>query len=232
MKEPLILLVEDEMHIHRLVKTNLETQGYTALSAFNGIEAVRKVAAENPDLVILDILLPGELNGYDVCRRIRAFSKVPVIMLTAKAQETDKVLGFNAGADDYLTKPFSSQELLARVKAVLRRTGDASDNRPEILKCGDLEVDFRGACVVNNGIKVDLTSTEYRLLYEMAQYPNQIISHADLLTRIWGPEYRDERDYLRAYIWHIRKKIEANPSKPKHIISRSGIGYMLVCPFN
>lgn len=232
MKKPSILVVEDEVYIHRLVKTNLEAQGYTSLSAYNGIEAVRKAAAENPDLIILDILLPGELNGYDVCRRIRAFSKVPIIMLTAKAQEMDKVQGFNAGADDYLTKPFSSRELLARVKAVLRRTGDASDIRPEILKCGDLEIDFGRACVVISGIKVDLTSTEYRLLYEIAQYPNQVISHEDLLTRVWGPEYRDERDYLRAYIWHIRKKIEVNPSEPKHIISRSGLGYMLVCPYD
>ncbi len=228
MKKPSILVVEDEMNIQRLVQTNLKAQGYTSLSAYDGIEAVRKAAAENPDLIILDILLPGELDGYDVCRRVRAFSNVPIIMLTAKAQELDKIAGFNAGADDYLTKPFSSQELLARIKAVLRRTSEGSE-RPSPLRCGDLEVDFARACVAVNGNKVDLTSTEYRLLYEMARYPNQVISHEDLLSRVWGAEYRDERDYLRAYIWHIRKKVETNPSEPKYIVTRSGLGYMLLC---
>ena len=231
MKKPSILVVEDEIRIAKLVQTNLEAQGYTVLSVYDGIEAVRKTAAENPDLIILDILLPGELDGYDVCRRIRAFSKVPIIMLTAKTQETDKVEGFNAGADDYLTKPFSSQELLARIKAVLRRASVEPETKvSSCLKCGDLEIDFTQACVLVSGRKVALTSTEYRLLYELAQYPNQIISHEDLLSRVWGPEYRDERDYLRAYTWYLRKKIEANPSEPKYIISRSGLGYMLICP--
>ncbi len=229
MKKPFILVVEDENRIVKLVETNLKAQGYTTLSVGNGIEAVRKTAAENPDLIILDILLPGELDGYDVCRRIRSFSKVPIIMLTAKTQDMDKVEGFNAGADDYVTKPFSVQELLARIQAVLRRTNEPKTTASS-LKCGELELDYTQACLFIAGQKVELTSTEYRLLYEMAQRPNQVISHEDLLSRVWGSEYRNERDYIRAYIWHLRKKIESNPSEPKHIISRSGLGYLLVCP--
>ncbi len=229
MKNLLILVVEDEKRIVRLVETNLKAQGYATLCAGNGIEAVKKAATNNPDLIILDILLPGELDGYDVCRRIRTFSKVPIIMLTAKTQETDKVEGFNAGADDYLTKPFSVQELLARIQAVLRRTGEAN-TKPSSVNFGELELDYTQACLFIAGQKVELTATEYRLLYEMAQRPNQVLSHEDLLSRVWGSDYRDERDYLRAYIWHLRKKIETNPSEPQYIVSRPGLGYMLVSP--
>ena len=152
-------------------------------------------------------------------------------MLTAKALEKDKVRGFEAGADDYLTKPFGSQELLSRVKAVLRRSGGAPQpQESSLFKCDDLIINFDQASVEISGRKVELTSTEFRLLSELAKHPNQLISHQELLTRVWGSEYRDERDYLRAYIWHLRKKIEKNPSKPEHIISRIGLGYMLRCP--
>ncbi len=231
MKKTTILVVDDELRLVRLVQANLEAQGYNVLCAYEGREAVRKAAVENPDLIILDIILPGEFDGYDVCRRIRSFSGVPIIMLTAKALEKDKVRGFDAGADDYLTKPFGSQELLSRVKAVLRRSaGDLQTEGLSSLKCEDLEIDFVQASVVRSGRKVELTSTEFRLLSELAKYPNQLLSHEDLLTRVWGPEYRDERDYLRAYIWHLRKKIEKDPSRPAYILSRTGLGYMFKCP--
>ena len=231
MKKTSILVVDDESRLVKLVQANLEAQGYTVYCAYEGREALRKAAVENPDLIILDIILPGELDGYEVCKRIRSFSRVPVIMLTAKALEKDKVRGFDAGADDYLTKPFGAEELLSRVKAVLRRSGgEPQRESPSALKCKDFEIDFVQASVVRFGRKVELTSTEFRLLSELAKHPNQIISHEDLLTRVWGSEYRDERDYLRAYIWHLRKKIESNPSKPEYIISRTGLGYMLKFP--
>lgn len=234
MKKQTILVVDDELRVARLIQANLESWGYAVSCAYDGGEAVRKAAVENPDLIILDIILPGEFDGYDVCRRIRSFSGVPIIMLTAKALEKDKVRGFEAGADDYLTKPFGSQELLSRVKAVLRRAGgqqkelQAQDRAS--LKCEALEIDFVQASVVRFGRKVELTPIEFRLLSELAKYPNQLISHQDLLTRVWGPEYRDERDYLRAYIWHLRKKIEEDPSRPEFILSRTGLGYMLKFP--
>jgi two-component system KDP operon response regulator KdpE len=230
LKKPTILVVDDELRLVRLVQTNLEARGYTVLCAYDGGKAIRKAAVENPDLIILDLILPGELDGYDVCRRIRSFSRVPIIMLTAKALEKDKVKGFDAGADDYLTKPFGSQELLSRVKAVLRRSGgDPQRQGSSLLKCDDLVINFNQASVEISGRKVELTSTEFRLLSELAKHPNQLISHQELLTRVWGSEYRDEREYLRAYIWHLRKKIEQNPSSPEHIISRTGLGYMLRC---
>lgn len=235
MKKPTILVVDDEPRLVRLVQANLEARGYAVSCAYDGSEAVRKAAVENPDLIILDIVLPGEYDGYDVCRRIRSFSAVPIIMLTAKALEKDKVCGFEVGADDYLTKPFGSQELLSRVKAVLRRSGGEQQKELQTqgrasLKCEALEIDFVQASVVRSGRKVELTPTEFRLLSELAKYPNQLLSHQDLLTRVWGPEYRDERDYLRAYIWHLRKKIEEDPSKPEFILSRTGLGYMLKFP--
>ncbi|HHT45873.1 MAG TPA: response regulator transcription factor [Firmicutes bacterium] len=233
MKKPTILVVDDEMRLVRLVQANLEAKGYKVLCAYKGSEAVRKAAVENPDLIILDIILPGELDGYDVCKRIRSFSRVPIIMLTAKALEKDKVKGFDAGADDYMTKPFGSQELLSRVKAVLRRSGGELHSKVSTsLKCDYFEINFAQASVKRFGKKVELTSTEFRLLSVLAKRPNELISHEELLTQVWGPEYRDERDYLRAYIWHLRKKIEKNPARPEYIISRTGLGYMLRCPFS
>jgi DNA-binding response OmpR family regulator len=233
LKKPTILVVDDEMRLVRLVKTNLEAHGFEVSCAYDGNEALRKAAMENPDLIILDIILPGEFDGYEVCRRIRSFSRVPIIMLTARALEADKVQGFDAGADDYLTKPFGSQELLSRVKAVLRRSGGEQQAKDTpSLKCADLEIDFVQATVVRSGRKVELTATEFRLLSELAKHPNQLILHEELLTRVWGSDYREERDYLRAYIWHLRKKLEKEPSKPEYIISRTGLGYMFRCPLS
>lgn len=216
---------------YKLVEAGLRAEGYSVIFASDGLEAVRKAAAEDPDLIILDILLRGDLDGYEVCKRIRAFADVPVIMLTAKTQEADKLRGFQVGADDYLTKPFSSQELLARVKAVLRRAREGSDSHgSSLLKCGDLEIDFKRASVTVKGTRVDLTPTEYRVICELARHPNQVVPRDDLLVRVWGPEYRGELEYVRAYIWHLRRKLEENPSKPKYIVSRPGLGYMLACP--
>jgi two-component system KDP operon response regulator KdpE len=232
MKKHLILVVDDEPRILRLIQTNLKLAGYSVLCAGDGPSGLEIVERENPDLVILDILLVGPFDGYAVCERIREFSDVPVLMLTAKSQDADKIRGFDAGADDYLTKPFSSQELLARVKAILRRSGEGSKVKgPSTLACGEISINFAQARVTTEHAgTVDLTPTEFKILSELAKHPNEIVLHEDLLTRVWGSEYRNEVDYLRAYIWYLRRKLERDPSRPRYLLSRQGLGYMLVCP--
>ncbi len=185
---------------------------------------------EQPDLVLLDILLPGSMDGYEICRRLREFSTVPVIMLTAKARDADILTGFDAGADDYLTKPFNAKELLARVKAVLRRSQHPEEMTTATFACGELEIDYARHAVTRRGETVSLTRTEYALLRELALNANRVLSHPDLLTAVWGPEYRDDVDYLRAYVRYLRRKIEADPSNPRYIVTLPGIGYMLSCP--
>jgi two-component system KDP operon response regulator KdpE len=188
------------------------------------------VALEQPDLVLLDIRLPHGLDGYEVCRRIREFSDVAVIMLTAKALESDLLRGFDAGADDYLTKPFSAKELLARVKAVLRRTQRPEEKVTATFACGELEINFARRSVKVHGEQISLTRTEYALLRQLALNANRVMLHQDLLTSVWGPEYRDDVDYLRAYIRYLRRKLEADPSNPQYILTSPGVGYLLACP--
>lgn len=225
-----ILILEDEPRVTRLVSEVLKAVGYRAIATANGEEAVEMVALEQPDLALLDILLPHGPDGYEVCRRIREFSDLPVIMLTAKAQESDLLRGFDVGADDYLTKPFSARELVARVKAVLRRARRAGETTNTILTCGDLKIDFARRTVKVRGEMVKLTRTEYALLHQLAIHANRVMLHQDLLTAIWGPEFRNDIDYLRAYIHYLRRKLEADPSHPRHILTSQGVGYMLTCP--
>lgn len=228
MKEK-ILVVDDEPKIVRLVSEVLRAMDYQVIAASNGSEAIELVAIERPDLILLDILLPKGPDGYEVCRRIREFSDVPVIMLTAKALESDLLRGFDVGADDYLTKPFSAKELLARIKAVLRRSHHPEEKVTTALRCGDLEIDFARHQVKVRGEHIALTRTEYALLRELALHTNCVVTHRDLLTRVWGPEYRDDIDYLRAYIRYLRLKLEPDPGNPRYIVTRPGVGYMLVC---
>ena len=226
-----ILVVDDEHRLVRLVRSVLGAVGYRVVTAGDGNAALETIAMEGPDLILLDVLLPGEMDGYEICRRVREFSDVPIIMLTARALELDKLKGFDLGADDYLTKPFSSKELIARVKAVLRRS-----KYPEEIKaatsfeCGELTINFAQRRLFIRDHEVHLTSTEYALLKELALNPNCVILHSDLLIGVWGSEYRDDIDYLRAYIHYLRRKVEVNPSKPKYILTTPGVGYMLVCP--
>lgn len=225
-----ILVVDDEPRVVRLVSQVLEAVGYQVIAAASGEPAIEMVALEQPDLVLLDILLPRGPDGYEVCRRIREFSEVPVIMLTAKAQESDVVRGFDVGTDDYLTKPFSAKELVARVKAVLRRTQRPEEAVTATLTCGELEINFARHTVKVRGEKVSLTRTEYALLRQLALNANRVMLHQDLLTTVWGPEYRDDIDYLRAYIRYLRQKLEENPHEPRYILTTPGVGYMLSCP--
>ncbi len=225
-----ILVVDDEPRVVRLVSQVLQAVGYQVVAAANGEPAIERVALEQPDLVLLDIRLPGALDGYAVCRRIREFSDVAVIMLTAKALESDMLDGFDAGADDYLTKPFSAKELVARVKAVLRRTQHPEEKVTAAFTCGDLAIDFARRTVSVGGKQASLTRTEYALLRLLALNANRVMAHQELLVGVWGLEYQDDVDYLRAYIHYLRRKLEADPSNPRYILTSQGVGYMLACP--
>lgn len=225
---PKVLVVDDELKLVRLVRAVLQADGFDVETAMEGQKGLELLEVTRPDLVLLDILLPGGMDGYQVCREIRKRSSVPVIMLTAKAQENDKIRGFDAGADDYLTKPFSSKELLARVRAVLRRSRTVEQPRgSQVVRCGELVVDLPQRRVTVGGKEVVLTATEYRLLAELAENAGKVMLHEELLSRVWGPDYRDEVEYLRAYIRYLRRKIEDDPAQPRYILSRPGIGYLL-----
>jgi len=229
-KEKCVLIVDDEPKMVKLVRHVLQAVGYRVISAADGETSLELTAIERPDLILLDILLPG-MDGYEVCQRIREFSNVPIIMLTAKAQEADKIRGFDVGGDDYLTKPFSAKELIARVKAVLRRCEFPEEVvTTSSLVCGDLNINFAQRKVIVRDQEVALTPTEYNLLRQLAMNANRVMLHKALLTKVWGPEYRDDIDYLRAYIRHLRLKIEKNPAEPKYILTKPGVGYMLSCP--
>jgi two-component system KDP operon response regulator KdpE len=228
--EAKILVVDDEPRVVRLVSEVLKAVGYEVLAAASGEPALEMVALEQPDLVLLDVLLPHGMDGYDICSRVREFSSVPIIMLTAKALESDMLRGFDVGCDDYLTKPFSAKELIARVKAVLRRSQRPEEAVTSTLACGELEIDFARHSVKVNGEHVSLTRTEYALLRELALNANRVMLHQDLLTAVWGPEYRDDIDYLRAYIRYLRRKLERDSANPQYVLTSPGVGYMLACP--
>lgn len=226
-----ILIVDDEPRVVNLVREVLLATGYDVVAACSSNSAIELAALEQPDLILLDIILPGPLDGYQVAKRLREFSNVPIIMLTAKVREVDMLHGFEVGADDYITKPFSSKELLARIQAVLKRTKVEKDQKisSEIV-CGDLTINFARREVSISGREIYLTPTEYNLLYELATHPNQVLFHDYLLTKVWGSEYRDDVDYLRSYVHYLRKKLELDPSNPRLIISSPGIGYMFEVP--
>jgi two-component system KDP operon response regulator KdpE len=224
-----ILVVDDEPSLLRLVRANLERLGHDVVTATSGPEAIERVQTTEPELIILDVMMPG-MDGFAVCRRVREFSSVPIIMLTAKGELADKVKGFDLGADDYLTKPFGPEELLARVRAVLRRTRP-EEVRPEpLFVCGDLTMDFSQRRVTVRGQDVKLSRTEYKLLHYLATHVDRVLLHEDILRQVWGPEYRDETEYLWVYIRYLRQKIEEDPSNPKYIISEPGVGYLLRRP--
>ncbi len=225
-----ILVVDDEPRVVRLVSEVLKVASFQVIAASSGEPGVEMVVMERPDLVLLDVLLSSGPDGYAICRRIREFSDVPIIMLTAKAQDEDILTGFDAGADDYLTKPFNAKELIARVKAVLRRTHRPEENVSAAFNCGTLEIDFARHVVRVRGEKVALTRTEYEVLRQLALNADRVMTHADLLAKVWGPEYRDDVDYLRAYIRYLRRKLEDDPAHPEYILTVAGTGYSLACP--
>jgi len=222
-----ILVVDDEPRYLRLLEANLRTEGYEVFSANDGLQAVEQFSATPTDLILLDVMMP-KLDGFAVCQRIRQFSNVPIIMLTAKGEEQDRVRGLDMGADDYLTKPFSATELLARVRAVLRRSQtskDVSQNR--VFEHENLRIDFARAEVWRGSQPVFLSATEYRLLLQFAHNVGTVLSAEDLLTSVWGPEYRQDKEILWVSIARLRQKLEEDAHSPRHIVTRSGLGYLM-----
>jgi len=224
----LILVVDDEPRMRRFMQMNLDLEGYRVIEAGNGLEAVNRVREDLPDLVLLDVMMP-EMDGFEALRLIRQTSSVPVIMLTVKGEEDDRVRGLELGADDYVTKPFSPRELASRIKAVLRRTEMPAPVEQSILKVDDrLQIDFNRRQVIVEGKEIKLRPTEYRLLYHLVNNAGWTLPHETLLAKVWGHEYRDETHYLRLYITYLRQKIEEDPANPKYILTERGLGYRFV----
>lgn len=225
-----VLVIDDEPRYVRLLRANLESVGYRVVAAADGASAVQKAEAEDPDLVVLDLMLP-DLDGYEVCRRLREFSTVPIIMLTARREQVDKIRGLDLGADDYLTKPFDAKELLARVRAQLRRSSFKRERHlepPFVL--GNLCLEFAQRRLLVRDREVALSPTEYRLLHYLASNAGKVLVQEELLRQVWGPEYADESEVLRVYVRRLRQKIEDDPSTPRYILTRPGVGYFMPAP--
>jgi two-component system KDP operon response regulator KdpE len=227
-KNRTILVVDDEERMVRFIRLNLEHDGFLVDEAYNGTEAINQVRSNLPDLVLLDIMLP-DVDGFEVLRIIREVSSVPVIMLTAKGEEDDRVRGLELGADDYVTKPFSPRELVSRVRAVLRRTEASGVSTHGLIEVDDrLKLDFDRREIWVDGELVKLRPTEYRLLYHLVQNAGWVITHDQLLSKVWGYEYRDEPHYVRLYVNYLRKKLEQDPANPEYILTERGVGYRFV----
>lgn len=227
-EKKLILVVDDEVRMIGFIRMNLEMEGYRVIQATSGMEARDKVRDELPDLVILDVMMP-EMDGFETLQLLREVSTVPVIMLTVKADEEDKVRGLELGADDYVTKPFSPRELASRVKAALRRSEMGVPAEKSLVEIDErLQIDFGRRRVVVDGQEVKLRPTEYRLLYHLVNNAGWVMTHETLLSKVWGYEYRDETHYLRLYINYLRQKIERDPAHPRYILTERGAGYRFV----
>jgi|YNPNPStandDraft_1061719.scaffolds.fasta_scaffold106964_1 DNA-binding response OmpR family regulator len=226
-KKTTVLVVDDDVRMQKMMRRMLELEGYRVVVAATGEEALAAIDAEKPDAVLLDIMMPG-MDGYETCRRIRDFSSLPVIMVTAKGQDDEKLAGFDAGADDYVTKPFSARELVARVKAVLRRVSMVEEGVSPSFQTGDLMVDFVRRIVTVGGKEVELTATEYAILTYLARNAGRILTPGQILAKVWGEEYLGETHLLQVNMARLRQKLGEDPKEPKYIQTRHGIGYMMV----
>lgn len=221
-----ILLVDDDKTLLRLMREALTKAEYEVMTASNGIDGLQELYAKQPDLVILDVMMP-RMDGWETAARVRQVSQVPIIMLTAKDEESDKLKGFEAGVDDYVTKPFSFAEIVARVNAVLGRARQAPpDHKPKRYVSGNLVIDTDARRVTKSGKVIELTPTEYRLLATLAENGGRVLSHEQLLNKVWGYEYGEDTGYVKRYIWYLRRKIEEDPRKPEHILTERGFGYL------
>ena len=222
-----ILVVDDEPRMIGFIRMNLELESHQVFEARNGIEALDVIRTQLPDLVLLDVMMP-ELDGFETLRMLREFSDIPVIMLTAKGEESDKVTGLELGADDYITKPFGTRELTSRIKAIFRRLEKPTTDQA-VLRIDDrLSIDFNRREVIVAGEPVKLRPTEYRLLYHLVRNAGWTVPHDQILQKVWGYEYRDEAHYVRLYVNYLREKIEVDPSNPQYIITERGVGYRFV----
>ena len=224
---PLALVVEDERTMVRLLRAALTSHGYRVVEASSGEEALRQAATRAPDVVVLDLGLP-DLDGLEVTRRLREWSAVPIVVVSARGQEGDKIKALDAGADDYVTKPFSVGELLARMRVALRHAARSATDAGETTVCvGGLRLDRLRRQVFVDEAEVRLTPIEYRLLSELAQYAGRVLTHEQLLRQVWGPGYTQQRHYLRVYMAQLRHKLERDPSRPRYLMTESGVGYRL-----
>lgn len=223
--EPLVLAVDDEAGILRLIKMELAAQGFRVVTASNGEEALAVAEEQRPDILLLDVIMP-DMTGYEVMRKIREQSGAPIILVTARDSDSDKVRGLELGADDYLVKPFSPDELAARIRAVLRRSTGAQ-NTERLIRTGNVDIDLERRVVTKDGEPVAVTRTEWLLLQHLAANVGKVLMNAELLSKVWGPEYRDDVQYLRVWVSRLRAKLESNPSEPTIIKTRPGIGYYL-----
>ena len=220
-----ILVIDDEVQIRRLLKITLEAAGIAVVEADTGRIGLEEAARSHPDAVVLDLGLP-DMSGLEVLKHLREWSKVPVLVLTVLAAEADKVSALDAGADDYLTKPFGSAELLARIRAILRRMPE--ENEPSSIRFGDIEVDLSARIVRKAGNEVRLTAKEYAMLRLLVVHRGKVVTHGQMLRELWGPKAEENTHYLRVHMTHIRQKLETEPHKPRHLRTESGIGYRLV----
>jgi DNA-binding response OmpR family regulator len=223
--EKKVLVVDDEPRMVQFISMNLKLEGFSVITAPDGFQALEKVTKEMPDLVVLDIMMP-DMDGFETLKKIREISAVPVIYLSVKSEPSDRIKGLDLGADDYLTKPFEPLELVSRIKAVLRRTEPENGNSKTVIVVDDdLKIDFNLRRVFVRGREERLRPTEYRLLYQLVTNPGKLLTHEVLLSRVWGPEYHDEDQYVRLYITYLRQKIEKDPKNPQYILSERGLGY-------
>ncbi|MEK6425125.1 MAG: two-component system response regulator KdpE [Burkholderia gladioli] len=229
MSEPTltVVLIEDEKQIRRFVRTALEAEGIAVFDAETGKQGLIETATRKPDLVIVDLGLP-DTDGLDVIRELRSWSELPVIVLSARTREDEKVAALDAGADDYLTKPFGVSELLARIRAHLRRRNLGGANDTPSVRFGEVTVDLALRVVTRGGAPVHLTPLEYRLLATLVRHAGRVLTHRQLLRDVWGPSHVESHHYLRIYMAHLRQKLEADPAQPEHIVTETGVGYRLV----
>jgi len=223
----LVLAVDDDPALLRTLTINLRARGYQAATASDGSAALRAIEEQRPDLVVLDLGLP-DLDGMAVLEQVRAVSEVPVVVLSARHSSDEKVAALNLGADDYVTKPFSMDELIARLHAALRRGGSSGTRDTPVLRAGALELDLGRRLARRNGQLVHLTPTEWRIVEALTRQPGALITRTDLLQQVWGPDYERETNYLRVYLAQVRRKLEAEPSRPQHFITEPGVGYRFV----
>lgn len=221
---PRVIVIEDEKQIRRFVRSALEDEGCQVYEAETGAQGLVEAATRKPDLIVLDLGLPDR-DGVEVIRDLRSWSNVPVMILSARSNEDDKIGALDAGADDYLTKPFGLGELLARTRALLRRQSRAGDSMASVITFGAISVDLSRRAVQRKGVPVHLTPIEYRLLGVLITNAGRVLTHRHLLKEVWGPSYMESNHYLRVYVGHLREKLEADPAQPQHFITETGVGY-------
>jgi two-component system KDP operon response regulator KdpE len=224
--EPLALIVEDEPELQRFLRATLLANGYRCATTTSGEQALTDAAAKNPDIVLLDLGLP-DIDGLEVTRRLREWSRTPIVVISARGQEADKVAALDGGADDYLTKPFGASELLARMRVALRHAARAGDDPGAVVETGDLKLDMPVRRVTVDGKEIRLTPIEYKLLSTLARSIGKVITHRQLLREVWGPPYMGQTHYLRVYMAQLRHKLEANPARPRYLLTEPSVGYRL-----